>query len=93
MTKFPSSVLIVAISFPFVTVQGMPISRYPNRGSLVVQVADGCGFNKYRDAHGICRRKYILGGRFEKRPFYRTCGGIDSHRVCNLYGQCWMVCD
>jgi hypothetical protein len=34
-----------------------------------------------------------LGGRFEKRPFYWTCGGIDSHRVCNLYGQCWMVCD
>ena len=41
---------------------------YPNRSSLVLQFADGCGFNKYRDAHGICRRKYIFGGRFKKIP-------------------------
>jgi hypothetical protein len=63
MSKFHSSVLIVTVSFPFVVAQGMPISRYQNRSSLIVQVTDGCGFNKYRDAHGIYRRKYIIGGR------------------------------
>ena len=56
MTKFSSSVLIVAISFPVITAQGMPISHNPNRSGLVVQVADGCGFNKYRDVHRICRQ-------------------------------------
>ena len=92
MTNFSSSVLILPFSFPIIVAQGMPISN-PNRSSLVMQVADGCGFNKYRDARGICRQKYIMGGRYEKRPLYGTCGGMNSHRVCNLYGQCWMVCD
>ena len=92
MTNLFSSVLVLTFSLPIIVAQGMPISN-PNRSSLIMQVADGCGFNKYRDAHGICRRKYIIGGRYEKRPLYGTCGGMNSHRLCNLYGQCWMVCD
>jgi hypothetical protein len=93
MRKFFSSILVVALGFPVVAAHSMPFSSNPNRSSLVVPVADGCGFNKYRDAHGICRRKYVIGGRYEKRPLYGACGGVNSHRVCNLYGQCWMVCD
>jgi len=75
MTQFPSSVLIVAISFPFIAAQGMPVSRYPNRSSLVVQVADGCGFNKYRDAHGMCRRKYIWVVALKRDPSTGRAGG------------------
>ena len=74
MTKFFSSALVVALGFPVIAVQGMPFSNDPNRSGLVVPVADGCGFNKYRDAHGICRRKYVIGGRYEKRPLYGACG-------------------
>jgi hypothetical protein len=60
---------------------------------LTVPLADGCGFNRYRDSRGICRRKYVLERYPGKRPLYGACSGVNSHRVCNLYGQCWMVCD
>jgi hypothetical protein len=40
-----------------------------------------------------CRRKYVLSRHHGKTPFYGACGGVNSHRVCNLYGQCWMVCN
>jgi hypothetical protein len=93
MTKVFSFVLVGALGFPVIAAQGTPFSSNPNRSSLVVRVADGCGFNKYRDAQGVCRRKYVIGGRYEKRPLYGPCGGVNSHRVCNLYGQCWMVCN
>ncbi len=75
-----------------VPAQAVPSASTPNSGELIVPVADGCGFNKYRDARGICRPKYVIE-RYRKRPLYGACGGADSHRVCNLYGQCWMVCD
>jgi hypothetical protein len=93
MTRLFSSVLVIALGFSAIAVQAMPFSSDPNRGSLVVPVADKCGFNKYRDANGICRRKYVFGDRYGKRPLYGACGGMNSHLVCNLYGQCWMVCD
>jgi hypothetical protein len=63
------------------------------QGRLTIPVADGCGFNRYRDAQGVCRRKYVLSRHHGKTPFYGACGGVNSHRVCNLYGQCWMVCN
>jgi hypothetical protein len=34
-----------------------------------------------------------LGDHYGKRPLYGVCGGLNSHRVCNFFGQCWMVCD
>ena len=39
---------------------------------LTVPLANGCGFNRYRDARGICRRKYV----FER---YQENGGVNSH--------------
>lgn len=60
---------------------------------LVIPVADGCGFNRYRDARGICRKKYVITRHQGRQPVYTGCGGVNSHRVCNLYGHCWMVCD
>jgi len=69
MAKFFSSALVVAIGFPVIAVQGTPFLSNPNRSSVVVPAADGCGFNKYRDEHGICRRKYVIGGRYEKNLF------------------------
>jgi hypothetical protein len=74
MTNLFSSVLVVAFSFCVIGAEEMPISN-PNRSSLVIQVADGCGFNKYRDARGICRPKYIIGGRYEKKPFTERAEG------------------
>jgi len=61
--------------------------------TVAVPVADGCGINRYRDSRGICRRKYVFERHSGKRPLYSACGGLDAHRVCNWYGQCWMVCN
>jgi len=61
--------------------------------ALTIPIADGCGFNRYRDARGTCRKKYVITRHQGQRPFYTGCGGVNSHRVCNLYGRCWMVCD
>ena len=58
---------------------------------LVVLTADRCGIGRYRDANGVCRRKYALGKA--SKQFYGSCGGMNAHRVCNFTGQCWMVCD
>jgi hypothetical protein len=68
-----------------------PIGAEPVK--LAIPVADGCGFNRYRDARGICRKKYVITRHRGRQPFYTGCGGLNSHRVCNLYGHCWMVCD
>jgi len=74
--------------------QAMPLAPVqPAQPELAIHVADGCGINRYRDSGGVCRRKYVLGRHQGKTPFYGACGGVNSHRVCNLYGQCWMVCD
>ena len=91
MAKLFSFVFAVALACPATAVKATPFTE-PNRSSLILLVADGCGFNKYRDARGVCRTKYVLG-RYRKTPLYGTCGGLNSHRVCNLYGQCWIVCD
>jgi len=50
MIRLFPSVLVVALGFSVIAVQAMPFSGNQNRGTLVVPVADGCGFNKYRDA-------------------------------------------
>ena len=72
----------------------LPISPVEvEHAAIVTPVADGCGINRYRDARGICRRKYVFERHSGKRALYRACGGLNSHRVCNWYGQCWMVCD
>lgn len=63
------------------------------QAELTIPVADGCGFNRYRDARGICRKKYVINRHRAPQPLYTGCGGVNSHRVCNLYGRCWMVCD
>jgi hypothetical protein len=59
--------------------------------SLVMPVADKCGINRYRGPDGVCHRKYYFG--YGPKQFYGVCGGVKAHRVCNLFGQCWMVCD
>jgi len=89
---FSSFSIAVALGCSAITIQAMPLSTNANRNDLVVTVADGCGFNKYRDARGICRPKFVIE-RYRKRSLYGECGGINSYRVCNLFGQCWMVCD
>jgi hypothetical protein len=69
----------------------MPFGRDQTQDSLAVPVADKCGVGRYRDANGVCRRKYQIGK--PPKQFYGACGGMNAHRVCNLSGQCWMVCD
>ena len=87
-------VLAAAFGFSFPVVKAMPLVPIgTEQAGLVIRVADGCGFNRYRDARGICRKKYVITRHRGPQPFYTGCGGLNSHRVCNLYGQCWMVCD
>jgi hypothetical protein len=84
--------VLVAVSLSAEAVQTMPFERNQNL-SNVIPAADGCGFNKYRDERGVCRRRYVFRSHDGKRPLYGACGGLNSHRVCNLIGQCWMECD
>lgn len=84
--------LLAAASLMSGGAKAMPIAPIEMQRAAV-PVADGCGINRYRDARGICRRKYVLERHPGKRSLYTGCGGLNSHRVCNLYGQCWMVCD
>lgn len=82
-----------AIALPALAMPAMPFEGYLNPSNRFVAVADRCGFNKYRDARGVCRRKYIFELHQRKRPVYSVCGGLNAHRVCNLFGQCWVECD
>ena len=84
-------VAAAALAWPAGALQAMPVGSDRTNDSLVVPAADGCGINRYRDANGVCRRKY----QFRRAPkqFYGSCGGTNAHRVCNFSGQCWMVCD
>ena len=94
MNKLFASVLTAAaFALSAVAAQAMPLGSDRTHSNLVVPVADGCGVNRYRDTGGVCRRKYVLGGHYGKRPLYGACGGLNSHRVCNFIGQCWMVCN
>jgi hypothetical protein len=91
--SFALFVGIVVVALP-VAAKSAPLApfKYAAPG-LTIPVADGCGINRYRDSRGICRRKYEFTRHRGKPQLYGACGGVDSHRVCNLYGQCWMVCD
>jgi|RhiMetdeSRZDD1v2_1073273.scaffolds.fasta_scaffold122199_1 hypothetical protein len=77
-----------------VAAESAPVVPFKYAGpGVTIPVADGCGFNRYRDSRGICRRKYEFTRHRGKPQLYGACGGMNSHRVCDLYGQCWMVCD
>lgn len=88
------ALLTVAAALPAGAVAAMPVAPIELTGeTLATPIADGCGFNRYRDARGICRKKYVITRHQGRQPVYTGCGGVNSHRVCNLYGHCWMVCD
>jgi hypothetical protein len=99
MNKIIARIVLAAVFglsfiFSFASAKAMPLVPIGTEpAGLAIPVADGCGFNRYRDARGICRKKYVITRHPGRQPFYTGCGGLNSHRVCNLYGQCWMVCD
>lgn len=85
---------VMALGLPIAGATAMPLAPVrTEQAGLAITVADGCGFNRYRDARGICRKKYVITRHQGRRPVYTGCGGVNAHRVCNLYGHCWMVCD
>lgn len=93
MNRLFAAVLVAAaVALSAGTVQALPISLDRTQDTLLIPVADGCGINRYRDANGVCRRKYYFR-RIAPRQFYSACGGKRAHRECNFIGQCWMVCD
>jgi hypothetical protein len=93
MSKLFAALLIAtAAASSAGTAHALPSAHDWNRDTLLMPVADGCGINRYRDANGVCRRKYFLR-RIAPRQFYSACGGKRAHRECNFIGQCWMVCD
>jgi hypothetical protein len=86
--------LVMATGLAVAAAKAMPLVPIGmEQTGRAIPIADGCGFNRYRDARGICRKKYVINRHQGRRPFYTGCGGVNSHRVCNLYGHCWMVCD
>src|SRR5262245_15615813 len=91
---FPSALLVGVVAVLPVAAESAPLPPIKYAGpELTIPVADGCGINRYRDSRGICRRKYEFTRHRGKPQLYGSCGGVDSHRVCNLYVQCCMVCD
>jgi hypothetical protein len=91
---FALGLLVAVFGVPAGTAKAMPLVPIATeQPRLAIPVADGCGFNRYRDARAICRKKYVITRHRGRQPFYTGCGGLNSHRVCNLYGHCWMVCD
>ncbi len=89
---FALGLLVAAFGLSTGAANAMPLAPI-GAEPMTTPVADGCGVNRYRDARGICRKKYVITPHKGRQPFYTGCGGVNSHRVCNLYGQCWMVCD
>ena len=92
MSKLFALVVFLGAALPAAAAQIMPPDRGSNR-TTVTFVADNCGFNKYRDAQGVCRRKYVVRSHDVKKRSYDVCGGLNSHRVCNLTGRCWTECN
>jgi len=88
---FASGLVAAAVALSASAAQTLPICSDLSQDSMVVAVADGCGIGRYRAPNGKCYRKYYVG-RGQKQ-FYGACSGVNSHRVCNLFGQCWMVCN
>ena len=94
MNKLFASVLIAAaVALSAVAAQAMPLIPDQAPSGMITPVADGCGINRYRGPDGVCRRKYYFGDHYGPKSFYGACSGIGAHRVCNFFGQCWMVCN
>ena len=93
MNRLVAPILIISmLALSAGVAQAMPFRSYQTQARLIAPVADGCGVGRYRGPNGECRRKYFRD-RFAPRPYYSSCGGLGAHRVCNIFGQCWMVCD
>jgi len=88
---FASGLVAAAVALSASAAQTLPIWSDLTQDSMVVAVADGCGIGRYRAFNGKCYRKYYVG-RGQKQ-FYGACSAVNSHRVCNFSGQCWMVCN
>ena len=92
MNRLFASALGAAVALSAGAAQALPFAGDRTQHSLVVPAAGGCGIGRARGPDGVCHRKYYLIRR-GPHEFYSTCGGRGAHRVCNLIGQCWMVCD
>jgi hypothetical protein len=56
---------LIAAAFVLVcsasTIEAMPFQSDQSFNILVLSIADKCGIGSYRDANGVCRRKYLFG--------------------------------
>jgi hypothetical protein len=88
---FASGLVAAAVLLSASAAQTLPIWSDLTQDSGVIAVADKCGIGRYRALNGKCYRKYYVGRG--PKQFYSACGAVNSHRVCNFSGQCWMVCN
>jgi hypothetical protein len=101
MNKLFASVLIVAgLGMSAVAAQAMPFAVDRTQSSLVAPVAGGCGIGWHRSSYGGCSRNayglFGMGFYYIPKPYYRgpvPCDGRGVHNVCNIFGQCWSVCN
>jgi hypothetical protein len=106
MNKFLASVLIVAgLGMSAIAAEAMPIVGARAQGSLVTPVAGGCGIGWHRSPYGGCSRNayglFGMGFYYVPKPYGRSgayggplsCDGRGVHNVCNIFGQCWSVCN
>jgi hypothetical protein len=107
MNKLFASVLIVAgLGMSAVAAQAMPFAVHRTQGSLVAPVAGGCGIGWHRSSYGGCSRNayglFGMGFYYVPKPYYRPGGSYDGpvlcdgrgvRNVCNIFGQCWSMCN
>ena len=71
MNKLVSISSVAAVILFAGNAEAIPFGRINSvHSGLTVPLADGCGFNRYRDSRGICRRKYVFERYQGKRPLY-----------------------
>ena len=70
MTKmFFCIVLTLSSGFSIAAAKAIPVAPIgAEPAKLATPVADGCGFNRYRDARGICRKKYVITPHRGRQP-------------------------
>jgi hypothetical protein len=107
MNKLFASVLIVAgLGISAGAAQAMPFAADRAQGSLLALVAGGCGIGWHRSPWGGCSRNayglFGMGFYYVPKPYYPSgsyyggpvpCDGRGVHNACNIFGQCWSVCN
>jgi hypothetical protein len=107
MNKLLSFVFGIGVSVLSVAA-AQAMSFHPVHAGFVIPVGSGCGIGVYRGPYDRCDPIYGGYYSSYYRGYYDgyyhspgrsrlvdqgACSGRRLYRVCNVYGECWAVCD